>query len=273
MIALFPSREVVLEVGVLMVRWYGLLWVLSFALAAYLLPRLSKYRELKLTHEDWRIVLAAGITGAVIGGRLGYILLYEPGYFVERPAEIFAIWDGGMASHGGFVGVGAALWWAAKKFKIDVLSLLDVIVVPVALGLAVGRIGNFINQELFSPPALAWFAVIKNLVVAGVCWWYLVRTSPTLKQSGFSFVRRGTSPLEGEVGRQRPDEVSGQVFSLFLILYGLLRFLVEFVRVQEFPGTFGFTRGQLFTLPLAAAGVLLWIWLGQKQRNGSARRN
>lgn len=234
-------REVALTLGPLTIRWYGVLWVAALALAWYLLPRLQKYRDLKLSKDDWWYVLAAGLVGAVVGGRLGYVLLWEPGYFLAHPAEVFAIWDGGMSSHGGFVGVGLALWWIAKKLKIDIWKLLDVIVVPVALGLALGRVGNFINQELFNPPELAWLAVGKDLLIAGVCWWWL-RKIPS------------DSPLSR----------GGIVFALFLILYGVLRFLVEFVRVQEFSGAFGLTRGQLLTLPLIAAGF--WIWWARKNR-------
>lgn len=219
-----------------MIRWYGVLWVAAFGLVGWLLPALQKYRGLKLSREDWWYVLAAGMFGAVMGGRLGYVVLYEPGYFVTHPAEIIAIWNGGMASHGGFIGVGLGLLWATRKLKVDIWKLLDVTVVPAALGLALGRVGNLINQELFNPPVLAWLAVGKDVLIAGVCWWMLRRGKP-----------------------------EGQVFALFLLLYGILRFLVEFVRMQEFPGALGLTRGQLFTLPIILAGGLLFIWRQRRE--------
>lgn len=272
-------REIALQLGPLVIRWYGVLWIAALALAWYLLPRLAKYRDLKLSKDDWWYVLAAGLVGAVVGGRLGYVLLWEPGYFLVHPAEVFAIWDGGMSSHGGFIGVGLALWWITNHVKslrdhvVNFWALMDVIVIPVALGLALGRVGNFINQELFNPPELALLAVGKDLAIAGVCFWVLKSTpSRSLSLEG---ERPHPDPLlrkeRGETKTFLPSSEgrlggvdSGRVFALFLILYGILRFLVEFVRVQEFSGAFGLTRGQLLTLPLIAAGI--WIWWARKNR-------
>lgn len=234
MIELFPEREIFLSLLGLDVRWYGLLYVAAFGLAWCLAPVLAKYRELTVSQENWLEVFTWAIAGVLIGGRLGYVLLYEPSYFWANPREILAIWDGGMASHGGMVGVGVALWLVSRRLRIDFLKLLDVLVVPAALGLAVGRVGNFINQELFSPPAAAWLAVGKNLVVAGISYGVL-RLTPS------------DSPL-----------ARGRVVAAFLISYSGLRFLVEYVRVQEWPLILGLTRGQLYCLPLVLFG--LWLW-------------
>lgn len=248
MVSLFPSREVVLQLGPFSVRWYGLLWVAAFGLAWYLLPRLAKYRDLKLSRNDWWYISAWAMAGAIFGGRLGYVALWEPLYFLSRPAEIFAIWEGGLASHGGLIGVGLGLLWATRHVKslrdhvVNFWALMDIITVPAALGLALGRVGNFINQELFDPPVLAWLAVAKNLIIAGVCWWVL----------------------------RRPRESAGRVVALFLLLYGILRFLVEFVRVPEFSGALALTRGQLFTLPIILAGGLLMVWR-RKRASGQTR--
>lgn len=232
MISVFPAREVALEIGSFSVRWYGLLYVAGFWLAWYLLPKLAQYRNLKLSKDDWATILAWALVGVVVGGRLGYVLLYESGYFLAHPAQIFAIWDGGMASHGGFIGVGLALLSAVKKVRVSILDLLDVVVIPAALALALGRVGNFINQELFNPPGLALLAVAKDFLIAVVCFMWLRRSEGT----------------------------HGQVVAAFLVLYGILRFLVEFWRVQEFSGMFGLTRGQLYSLPIILAGVSLILW-------------
>lgn len=225
------NQGIAFEIGPLSIRWYGLLWVAAFALSWYLLPRLAKYRDLKLSQNDWWYISFWAMAGAIFGGRIGYALLWEPVYFWGHLAEIIQIWNGGMASHGGFIGVGLGLLWATRKLKVDIWKLLDVITVPAAFGLALGRVGNFINQELFNPPVLAWLAVGKDVLIGGVCWWMLRRGKP-----------------------------EGQVFALFLLLYGILRFLVEFVRVQEFPGILGLTRGQIYTLPVILVGGLLFIW-------------
>lgn len=204
--------------------------MVGFGMAGWVLPRLQKYRDLKLSREDWWYILAWGMFGAVIGGRLGYVFFYESQYFLAHPGEILAIWNGGMASHGGFIGVGVTLWFSARKLKIDFLKLFDVIVVPAALALALGRVGNFLNGELFFPPALAWLAVGKDLLVSGIS--YLV-------------LKKYSQP--------------GAVLAAFLISYGLLRFLVEYLRVQEFAGAWGLTRGQMFTLPVILIGIILWF--------------
>ena len=230
MIALFPTREILLAIGTFEVRWYGVLYIAGFVLAWYLLPRLQKYRGLNLSKDDWMYLMAWAIGGVVIGGRLGYVLLWEPTYFLANPTEVLAIWDGGMASHGGFVGVGLALWLAARKMNINLWKLLDVIVVPVAMGLALGRLGNFINQELFNPSVLALLAVTKNILVAGGAYWVL-RTKKTV----------------------------GYPLAAFLLSYGVLRFGIEFIRVQEIVGYAGLTRGQLYTLPILVGGGLLLI--------------
>lgn len=241
MIEIFPEREIFLSLLGFDIRWYGLLYVLAFASAWYLAPRLAKYRGLALTREDWLEIFTWAIGGVLIGGRLGYVFLYEPGYFLANPGEILAIWDGGMASHGGMAGVALALWLVSRRLRVDFLKLLDVLVVPAALGLALGRVGNFINQELFSPPAAAFYAVGKNLLVAGVSYAVLRLTpSNSPRQSG-------GHALSG-----------GRTTAAFLISYSALRFLVEYVRIQEWPLLFGVTRGQLYCLPLFLLG--LWLW-------------
>lgn len=230
MIQFLPSRKAALQLGDFAVRWYGLLWLIAFVAAWLLLPRLGRYRNLALSKADWWYVLVWGMVGAVVGGRLGYVVLYEPGYFAAHPAEILALWHGGMASHGGIIGVGLALAWVARQLRVSWLDILDCIVVPAALGLAIGRIGNWINQELFQLPVWAWAAVGKDLVVAGAAYLAL-----------------------------RWHKEAGSALAAFLVVYGCLRFLIEFVRLQEFNGVFGLTRGQLYTIPIVLAGVGIWV--------------
>lgn len=234
MLALWPSRAVALSAFGFELRWYGVLYVLAFGLAWWLLPRLQRYRGLNLARDEWLSALTWSAAGVLIGGRVGYVLFYEPAYFSARPGQIFALWQGGMSAHGGFIGVGLALWFFARRLKIDVLKLADVIVVPVALGLALGRVGNWINAELYVSNMAHALAIGKGLVIAGACYFYLKKVS--------------------EVG-------GGYVLAIFLVLYGGLRFLTEYLRVQDWPLVLGLTRGQLLTLPILAAGVLLMVWL------------
>lgn len=253
----FPSRQVAIEVFGFAIHWYGLLYLLGFLVAYTLIKRLQRYRALALSNDDVSSVLSWAVVGVILGGRLGYVLFYEPMYFLQNPAEIIAVWHGGMASHGGFIGAGLALWYILWKKHIPLLSFLDIATVPVALGLFFGRFGNFINWELYGtvtnvPWAMAipgveglrhptfFYAMIKNACIAMVC---------------FSALRSA-----------RVQE--GMPFALFLLLYGLLRFTVEFYREQphgftEIAGV-SLSRGQVLTIPLILAGAILVLWLRRK---------
>jgi len=224
------------------IRWYGALYVVAFWLAWWWLPKLQKFRDLKLTEENWTRLLVWSAVGVLIGGRLGYAIFYELGFYLENPGQLFAIWNGGMSSHGGFIGAGIALWYAVKKMDVDIWRVFDVVVVPVAVGLALGRLGNFINQELYVG-SFALLAVAKNVFIAGVCYVGL--------QGKISFLKK-----------------PGQVTAAFLILYSVLRFLTEYVRVLEWPMSFGLTRGQLLTLPVLLIGLWLWQRLNKSKSKG-----
>ena len=237
MLSLFPEREIVLQAGQFSVQWYGLLWVVSFWLIWYLVPRLQKYRELSLSQDEWTKLIVWGAVGALVGGRLGYVVFYELSYFLQNPSAIFALWEGGMASHGGVLGAVVALWGFVRFHRLDssikstndtstlFLRLLDVLVVPAALALALGRVGNWINLEIFGANPIA---IGKNLLVAAVCYWLLTR--------------------------KRQD---GIVLAGFLITYSVLRFVIEPLRDDPWPLVWGLTRGQLLTLPLFVLGILL----------------
>ena len=252
MFSLFPSRRVALEVFGFAIHWYGIMYLLAFLLAYFLLPKLQRQRGVSLLHDDWATVLSWGVIGVLVGGRLGYVLFYAPELLLRDPLEILKVWHGGMSSHGGFLGViltvGLYLW----RRRMPFLPIADLAVVPVALGLALGRLGNFINLELFGtvtdlPWAIAipgveglrhpaqFYAMGKDLLIAAVCYWHLVRVRPV---------------------------VPGHTAALFLMLYGILRFLVEYVRVQEYSlidfGVLSLSRGQLLTVPIVLVGVMLW---------------
>ncbi len=257
MIAFFPSRIVALQIGSFQVHWYGIMYLLSFILAYVLLPILQRYRKLILTRDQWSTILSWGIIGVIVGGRLGYILFYEPVYYFQHPEKILAVWEGGMASHGGFIGVSLAMWYVMRKIKIPAGSLADTIVVPVAIGLAFGRLGNFINQELYGyVTTLPWgisipgveglrhptqiYEMIGDLATAALCFVHL------------------------RISQQPPY---GKTCALFLMSYGVVRYLVEMVRVPDHSvvhiGSMMLTRGQLYTIPIFLVGLGLWLWLSR----------
>ncbi|TSD00018.1 MAG: phosphatidylglycerol:prolipoprotein diacylglycerol transferase [Candidatus Peregrinibacteria bacterium Greene1014_49] len=251
----FPSRSVALSILSFDVHWYGLLYLAGFILGYVLAPRLQRYRNIALSEDAWSDILTWTVLGVLIGGRLGYVFLYDPVYFLHHPLEILMVWHGGMASHGGFIGVILALVFMARKHKIPLFALGDIVVVPVAIGLALGRLGNFINQELYGAvTTLPWaiaipgveglrhptqlYAVGKDLFIALVCYLHL----------------------------RLPGRPKGQTAGIFLVLYGVLRFFIEFLRVPTHSsivlGTLMLTRGQGYSVPIVVGGigVLLWGW-------------
>ncbi|MDO8648352.1 MAG: prolipoprotein diacylglyceryl transferase [Candidatus Peregrinibacteria bacterium] len=260
MIALFPTRTVAVDLFGFAIHWYGLLYLVAFLLAAWLLPRLQQYRNLRLTSEEWMSIISWAVLGVIVGGRLGYVLFFERSHFLRHPAEIIMVWKGGMSSHGGFIGVAIALSLACLLKRIDPWKLADVVVVPAAIGLALGRLGNFINQELYgTATTLPWgitvpgvegfvhptqlYGILKDLLIACACFLHL-RYAKTI----------------------RP----GRTFALFLMLYGILRFLLEFLRVQSYPlvvfGGIALSRGQLLTIPVFIAGLVVWFVFRRKAR-------
>ncbi|NOS66757.1 MAG: prolipoprotein diacylglyceryl transferase [Candidatus Peribacteraceae bacterium] len=263
----FPSRAVALNLFGFEVHWYGLLYLLGFLIAAVLLPRLQTYRKLTVHRDVWFSLLSWSVVGVIAGGRLGYVLFYEPQFFAANPSQIFAVWQGGMAFHGGLIGVIIVLWFWSRSNKIPLLVLGDIVVIPVAIGLALGRFGNFLNQELYGTvTSLPWgmsfpgaegfrhpiqlYAVGKDLLIAAVCFWYLRLTREQKHRWGCTA-------------------------AAFLILYGVGRFLLEYLREQQYPLTdiagIVLTRGQLLTLPLLFAGLGICLWNRLKTFTGRAK--
>lgn len=249
MISLLPTRTVALDIAGFAIHWYGIMYLCGFMGAYILMPRLQHLKNLTLTRDQWASFLSAAIIGVIAGGRLGFVLFYEPQYFVQYPQDIVAVWKGGMSSHGGFIGAALAVAWFTRKYNVPILKLADIIVIPAALGLAFGRLGNFINQELYGvATSLPWgievpdeeglrhptqiYAIIKNLLNA-LCCFLLLRS------------------------RLRHD---GQVAGLFLILYGILRFFNEYVRVQTHESLtlleITLTRGQWLSVPMVIVGCM-----------------
>jgi phosphatidylglycerol:prolipoprotein diacylglycerol transferase len=248
---------IALKLGPVAIHWYGITYLAAFGLFLWLgslRTRQPQWAQRGWSRRDIEDLLFWGVLGVVIGGRLGYVLFYKPGYYATHVTEIIAVWKGGMSFHGGLLGVIAALALYARARGRGFLEVTDLIAPCVPTGLAAGRIGNFINGELWgraADPSLPWAMVFP--------------------QSGTN-IPRHPSPLyqfalEGVLlfgllwlYSRRPRGL-GQVSGAFLVGYGVLRFIAEFFREPDsFLGllALGMSMGQWLCLPMIAIGAWLW---------------
>ena len=245
---------VALHLGPLAIRWYGLMYLLAFGL--FLL--LGRQRIKTGPQPGWDVrqlddLLFYGVLGVVLGGRLGYVLFYQPAHFLAHPLEILSVWQGGMAFHGGFLGVLAAMWLFARKTGKSWLAITDFIAPLVPLGLGAGRLGNFINGELWGRPSDMPWAVVFPQIDS------VARHPSQLYQ----FALEGLALFTLLWLFSRKPRPTGAVSGLFLIGYGSFRFLVEYTREPDsFLGllALNLSMGQWLSLPMIAAGIIMLRW-------------
>lgn len=256
---------VAIHLGSFGIHWYGLMYLIGFL--TFL--ALGKWQINHRTWHGWTPpmlddALFYGALGVILGGRLGYVLFYQFDYFLQHPAEILAVWRGGMSFHGGFLGVLAAMWVFSCKYRIKWLAIMDFVAPLVPLGLGAGRLGNFINAELWGRVTNAAYGVVFPKVDN------LLRHPSQL----YEFA------LEGIVlflilwiysAKPRP---TGAISALFLLGYGSFRFLVEFTREpDDYLGLLsaGLSMGQWLSAPMMVLGVLMWV-VTHKKASVAVRR-
>ncbi|ROR34657.1 prolipoprotein diacylglyceryl transferase [Inmirania thermothiophila] len=254
---------VAIRLGPLQVHWYGIMYLVGFAAGWWLGRRRAARSGSGWSAREVDDLVFYVALGVILGGRLGYVLFYGLDAFLARPLSILEVWKGGMSFHGGLLGVAVALGLFARRFGKPLLALADFVAPLVPVGLGAGRIGNFINGELWGrPTALPWGMVfegagplprhpsqlyeafLEGVVLFALVWWFSARPRP-----------------------------AGAVTGLFLLLYGGFRFLVEFVREPDahigFVAFGWMTMGQLLSLPMIAAGAGLLLW-ALRRREGVA---
>lgn len=252
---------VAFSLGPLAVRWYGLMYLVAFVQFILLGRYRIRTRPGLLTVEQLDDLLFYGMLGVILGGRLGQVLFYEPAYYLAHPLEILAVWKGGMSFHGGFLGVLAAMGLWSRKHRVAWFDITDFIAPLVPLGLAAGRIGNFINGELWgrvADPSLPWAMIfpqagdmqprhpsqlyhvgLEGLALFAILWIFSSRPRPRSAVSG-----------------------------VFLIGYGAFRFVTEFFREPDhgiFGQSYTISMGQWLSLPMVAIGIAMLVMAYRKK--------
>ena len=257
----YPHIDPVLfSLGPLHVRWYGLMYVIGFAAAYHLVARQAGRFQCTALLQRLDNLNLSLILGVILGGRLGYVFFYNPSYYMAHPIEIPATWSGGMSFHGACIGALVAGFWYCRRAGVNFLQAADLYVVAVPVGLFFGRLGNFINGELFGRvttmpwgmvfpeggplprhPSQSYEAFFEGVVLFVLLW----------------AVKR--FPWEKTPSAWWPH---GSLLAMFLVLYGLFRFLLEFFRQPDTQLGFvflGLSMGQVLCLLMIASGALLWL--------------
>lgn len=250
---------VALQLGPLAVHWYGLTYLAAFGLFYGLGTRRLGHLPFKnLAHwqkQDIEDILFLGVLGVILGGRIGYCLFYKPAYYLSNPLEIFAVWQGGMSFHGGMLGVTAAMVWFAWSRKRPFLQVMDFVAPCVPTGLAAGRVGNFINGELWgrvADPSLPWAMLFHG---AG--------DLPRHPSQIYQFLMEGVLLFVLLWLYARKPRAQGQVAFAFLFGYGVFRFVAEYFREPDAHLgllSLGMSMGQWLCVPMILGGALLWAW-------------
>ena len=246
-----PDIDPVLaDFGWLQLRWYGLMYVLGIAFAWWLAHRRARAGLSALRADQIETLIMSGTLGVILGGRIGYMLLYGAERLAADPLSLFRVWEGGMSFHGGLLGVVVAVAWVARSQRLALGDVLDTAVPLTPLGLGLGRLGNFIGQELWGRPTdLPWGMVFPADPLG------LARHPSQLYQ----FALEGIVLFAAILWLARRPQPRWLVCGAFAIGYGALRFMVEFVREPDqhigFDAFGWMTRGQLLSLPMIVAGA------------------
>jgi phosphatidylglycerol:prolipoprotein diacylglycerol transferase len=252
--------DVMFSIGPLQVRWYGMMYLLGFVFALWLAKRRSKadYSPIKPVEAD--DLIFAAMIGVILGGRLGYCLVYGWAQLVRDPLYLLRIWEGGMSFHGGLVGVLVAMWLFGRNRDKTMWQITDFMAPFVPLGLGFGRIGNFINGELWGKetdvpwgflvdgrvlhPSQLYEAALEGFVLFAILWWFSSRPRPYMAVSG-----------------------------LFLLLYGIFRFYIEFYRVPDahldYLALGWVTMGQVLSAPMLLIGAVMLVMAYRPRKTGA----
>jgi len=250
---MFPQIDpIIFSIGPLAVRWYGLMYLIGLGFAYFLAMREVKANRAPFNEQQVGDLLFYGFMGAVLGGRLGYVLFYQFEKLLADPTYLFMIHEGGMSFHGGFLGVVAVLLWYGRKTKVTLFQIGDFVAPLAPLGLGAGRLGNFMNGELWGR-------------TTDVPWGIVFPTGgpePRHPSQLYEFFLEGIVLFAIVYWYSRKPRAIGSVGGLFLIGYGSFRFIVEYFRQpDDHLGllTLGMSMGQWLSLPMVIAGIIVMV--------------
>jgi phosphatidylglycerol:prolipoprotein diacylglycerol transferase len=255
------------------IRYYGLAYVLGFLAAGALLRLYHRMGRTTLGFEAAADLVLALVVGVLVGGRLGFFLLYQPDTLLRDPVALVRVWDGGMASHGGFVGVVLAVWWFARSRQVPFLHATDLVVTTVPVGLFLGRIANFINGELWGKVTDVPWAVIFPLSVSPRT--PLALIEPRHPSQLYEAALEGfvlLAYIQHRFWRNRlADRHPGQLSGEFLVAYAVLRMVGEAFREPDAPLILGLNRGLFYSIFVLIAGVVIAVWAARRKPTSPAR--
>ena len=256
MLLIHPSIDpVIVSFGVIQIRWYGIAYVLGFLLGIYLIKQINQGYQKRIKNKQIDDFFIWSVIGVILGGRIGYVLFYQTATILTDPINILFIWKGGMSFHGGLIGIIISIFLFSKKYSIDFFQLSDLVSSVAPIGLFFGRLANFINVELYGrvtdfPLAMIYPSIdqaprhpsqLYEAFFEGVVLFIILRhcNNKNYSQNNFGFIT-----------------------SLFLILYGIFRFLIEFLREPDAHIGLIFnsiTMGQLLSVPLVIIGAGIYL--------------
>lgn len=233
--------------GPLEIRWYGLMYVLGFLAVYYYVKGEIKNKQIDITTQQLDNLLGVLVVSMIVGARLFYAIFYNPGYFIGEPWKLIAIWEGGLSFHGGLTGMVIALIWWVRKNKVKFLRIADTFVIPLALANALGRLGNFINAEIYGKiTTMPWGVIFPTAEGA--------RHPTQIYAVAYNLVIFVTLFLT------RRKLQNGQTLGLFFVMYSIFRFVNEYFK--EMQTYWILTMGQWLTIPLLLVG--LWLLFRNK---------
>lgn len=258
----FPNIDpVIFSIGFFHLRWYALAYLAGILIGWFLLKRLTSKPEDLIGHAPLDALINSGIIGIILGGRLVYVLFYNPTYYLSNPAKIFAVWEGGLAFHGGFIGMVLAVLFTARRYQVSVIGLGDLIALVAPIGIFFGRLANFINAELYGRVSdVPWAVIFPNSDGQPR---HPSQIYEALLEGGLLFL------ILVAAYRMGARQHHGLLLGLFIAGYGLCRMIVE--NFREPDAQLGFiigsvTMGQILSLPMVLIGIALIL---RARRNAS----